>query len=181
MKAFHISMSLIGNQEISNEDFLRGISILMYFPIIMIQFACFVISFSANYSLAGQSWHSKFASIFAERKMVLLIVILCLAVSVASTFFLKFDEAPVIITQLVITAILSLCLSYIIGSREGHRVADPTASNPLVKLEVVHGENLDRAWLYERTDSDYRFVTESGLNHIVPAANVKRIQGPIEL
>jgi hypothetical protein len=47
----------------------------------------------------------------------------------------------------------------------------------LVSLEVVQGTSFDEAWLYERTDSDYRLVTRSGSNHIIPAANVKEIRG----
>jgi hypothetical protein len=39
----------------------------------------------------------------------------------------------------------------------------------------------DEAWLYERTDSDYRIVTKSGSNHIIPASNVKQIEGLAEI
>jgi hypothetical protein len=80
----------------------------------------------------------------------------------------------------VIMIILSLALSYTIGMSEGVRSADPALNYPLVTLQTRDGEKLERAWLYERTDSDYRLVTESGENHIVPAANVKGITGPLE-
>jgi hypothetical protein len=60
---------------------------------------------------------------------------------------------------------------------DGLKSADPEQTHPLVRLEVVEGTSLDQAWLYERTDSDYRLVTKCGSNYIIPAANVKEIRG----
>jgi hypothetical protein len=48
-------------------------------------------------------------------------------------------------------------------------------------VEVIQGTGFDEAWLYERTDSDYRIVTKSGSNHIIPASNVKQIKGLAEI
>ena len=79
-----------------------------------------------------------------------------------------------------IMIVLSLALSYTIGMSEGFRSADPALNYPLVTLETRDGARLERAWLYERTDSDYRLVTENGANHIVPATNVKEITGPLD-
>ena len=59
---------------------------------------------------------------------------------------------------------------------EGLKAADPEQNYPLVSLEVIQGTNFDQAWLYERTDSDYRLVTKCGSNHIIAAANVKNIK-----
>ena len=93
------------------------------------------------------------------------------------------DIEPVYVVAIdtLVMAILSFCLSYALGMTEGLRTADPALNYPLVTLQTRDGETLDQAWLYERTDSDYRLVTVSGSNHIVPAANVKEIKGPIEL
>ena len=63
---------------------------------------------------------------------------------------------------------------------EGRVAANPAVNYPLVTLDVHQGKNLDEAWLYEKTDSDYRLVTKTGSNHIIPATNVKEIKGPIE-
>ena len=79
-----------------------------------------------------------------------------------------------------IIIVLSFGLSYTIGMSEGLRSADPALNYPLVTLEMRDGGRLERAWLYERTDSDYRLVTENGTNHVVPAANVKEITRPLE-
>jgi hypothetical protein len=79
-----------------------------------------------------------------------------------------------------ILVILFLCVSYALGMTEGLRIADPALNYPLVTLEARDGKTIDRAWLYERTDSDYRLVTESGSNHIVPSATVIEIRGPVE-
>jgi hypothetical protein len=73
--------------------------------------------------------------------------------------------------------ILSWGRSYTLGMSDGLKAADPEQTYPLVSLEVVQGTSIDQAWLYERTDSDYRLVTRSGSNYIIPAANVKEIRG----
>jgi hypothetical protein len=87
------------------------------------------------------------------------------------------DDGQAIAVEMLCLIVLSLCLSYSIGMTEGLRSAVPDRAHPLVSLQVIQGTNLDEAWLYERTDSDYRLVTSDGSNHIVPAANVKEIKG----
>jgi len=44
---------------------------------------------------------------------------------------------------------------------EGLKAADPASNYPLVSIELIQGTGFDEAWLYERTDSDYRIVTKS--------------------
>ena len=85
-----------------------------------------------------------------------------------------------ITVEIPLFVILFVSWSCLIGMREGPKAANPALNYPLVSVEVHQGKNLDQAWLYERTDSDYRLVTKSGSNHIIPAANVKEIRGPIE-
>jgi len=60
---------------------------------------------------------------------------------------------------------------------EGFKAADPESTYPLVSVKVIEGTDFEEAWLYERTDSDYRIVTKSGSNHIIPASSVKEIKG----
>ena len=81
----------------------------------------------------------------------------------------------VIFIEVLILAFMSLSLSYTLGSTAGIKAADPSLTYPLVSVEVIHGTMIDQAWLYERTDSDYRLVTQSGANLIIPATNVKEI------
>ena len=77
--------------------------------------------------------------------------------------------------------IVSLCYSYAYGVSEGLKAADPGSTYPLVSIEVIQGTGFDEAWLYERTDSDYRIVTKSGSNQIIPDSNVKQIKGLAEI
>ncbi len=87
------------------------------------------------------------------------------------------DELYAMTAVLILAmVVLSWGRSYTLGMSDGLKAADPEQTYPLVSLEVVQGTSLDQAWLYERTDSDYRLVTRSGSNHIIPAANVKEIK-----
>jgi hypothetical protein len=98
---------------------------------------------------------------------------------VGALFLGKEDVAlPV---PIIMTVILCLSWSYAYGVGEGLKAADPESAYPLVTVEVIQGTGFDEAWLYERTDSDYRIVTKSGSNHIIPASNVKQIEGLAEI
>ena len=73
-------------------------------------------------------------------------------------------------------AVLVLCLSYTIGRFRGITAADPEINYPLVNVKVLRGDDFNDAWLYERTNSDYRILTKAGSNHIIPVSNVKEIK-----
>jgi hypothetical protein len=89
----------------------------------------------------------------------------------------QIEASPeVLAVRVLIVVILSLCLSYTLGMIDGLKAADPEANYPVVNVEVLQGSNFDQVWLYERTDSDYRVLTKSGSNHIIPATNVKKIK-----
>jgi hypothetical protein len=106
-----------------------------------------------------------------------------LAIGVSFAIFIATNQMKLLYSvalYAIIMIVLSLGLSYTIGMSEGLRSADPALNYPLVTLEMRDGGRLERAWLYERTDSDYRLVTESGANHVVPATNVKEMTGPLE-
>jgi hypothetical protein len=81
------------------------------------------------------------------------------------------------VVQILLTVIVSLCYSYSCGVSEGLKAADPESTYPFVRVKVIDGTDFEEAWLYERTDSDYRIVTKSGSNHIIPVSNVKEIKG----
>ena len=81
------------------------------------------------------------------------------------------------LVQVILMMIVSLCYSYSCGVSEGFETADPESTYPLVSIKVIEGTDFEETWLYERTDSDYRIVTESGSNHIIPASGVKEIKG----
>ena len=87
------------------------------------------------------------------------------------------DENVGFTGPIILTVIVSLCYSYSRGVSEGVKAADPESTYPVVSVKVIEGTDFEEAWLYERTDSDYRIVTKSGANHIIPASNVKEIKG----
>jgi len=85
------------------------------------------------------------------------------------------NEASLLTIQASSVFLFCAIFSYLAGVAQGAMAADPAVSFPLVRVEVVHGNDLAKAWLYETTPTDYRVLSEDGLNHIVPATNVKAI------
>src|SRR5262245_45472381 len=111
---------------------------------------------------------------------LIIILIVSLFAPTLAAVLVELEPWNIVAIQTLSLVILFLCVSYVMGMIEGLRTADPDLNYPLVILETRDGAILDRAWLYDRTDSDYRLVTESGSNHIVPATSVKEIRGPEE-
>jgi len=145
-------------------DIWGVVSILMFFPVFMLGYFTLIpiISFRSRISVRN--------CIFPVG-----IVLVGMAGAVAATVLIT-DKSIVVAAQFLAVAILSLCASYFIGMSDGIRSADPESNYPLVSVELNQGTGFDRAWLYERTDSDYRLVTKDGTNHIIPTFNVKRIR-----
>jgi len=157
--------------QLGPQEILRSVGAFMSLPITAIAFAIF--GYISNTRLLGFLGTSRLAK--AGMSIVLLI---CINVA-GGLATARLEPLHSLALYTLVMAMLSLGLSYAIGMSEGVRTADPALNYPLVTLETRDGKLLDRAWLYERTDSDYRLVTESGANHIVPAANVKEITGPL--
>jgi hypothetical protein len=145
-------------------DIWGEVSILMWFPILMIPYFALmtIISFRRRISVS-----SCIIPVGA--------IVVCVAGAVAATWWVT-DKSIVVAAEFLAVAILSLSASYFIGMADGIRSADPESNYPLVKIELHQGPDLDRVWLYKRTDSDYRLVTANGINHIIPTFNVKNIR-----
>jgi hypothetical protein len=143
---------------------LRNISAWMgYAPTMLAFFAVAMV-----YGHRGQGALSGSAAILTT-------VAACAAGSIAAAALIK-ETGLLFSVQLLITIIVSLCFSYVLGMSQGLRAADPEVNYPVVNVELLQGEILGDVWLYERTDSDYRVLTKDGSNHIIPAANVKEIR-----
>ena len=142
---------------------------------------------------AGGLFHTAFADAYLFTKYfgtvasspILIISSTFIIGIVGSSFFVgphylgkENGALPVLI---IMAVIVCLSWSYAYGVGEGLKAADPESTYPLVTVEVIQGTGFDEAWLYERTDSDYRIVTKSGSNHIIPASNVKQIEGLAEI
>lgn len=158
----------------SDEDVSQTLPLRMFTPIVLI---------------AHQSLQSFLMSIFARRNRDTLTISPTLIVSstlligilvssfLAEIAIFKDENNVAFLAQIIPTVIVSLCYSYSYGVSEGLRAADPESTYPLVSVKVIEGTDFEEAWLYERTDSDYRIVTKSGSNQIIPASNVKEIKG----
>jgi hypothetical protein len=157
----------------ADEDVLQRLPLAMFFPIVMLAFQSLQL-FLGN-ALSRQYFGTLINSPLLIMSSIFFIGIVVISFLIESIFLL--EEKPVALpVQIIITVIVCLCYSYAYGVSEGLKAADPETTYPLVSIEVIQGTGFDEAWLYERTDSDYRIVTKSGSNHIIPASNVKQIK-----
>lgn len=136
-------------------------SILMWYPVIMLSSFLLIQVVQANLQTKG-----RIGAVF--------IGFILLAVLAITALFAT--EGEMLAAQTSIVAVLALCQSYMLGLADGARAADPEEAFQRVSVQVLNGDNLEEAWLYERTDSDYRLLTKEGSNHVIPAANVKEIR-----
>jgi len=163
---------------------ITKIRFVMWAPIANVFFLNFALFGSARRRRWTGLYPFRMVSIIAAFVIIFVIVGASLVAVSAVIYFVTSSRVVasvvVVAVEIVITIMLSASLSYIIGMNEGRVAANPAVNYPLVTLDVHQGKNLDEAWLYEKTDSDYRLVTKTGSNHIIPATNVKEIKGPIE-
>jgi hypothetical protein len=158
----------------ADKDFVQALPLAMFFPIVMLTFSS--IQFFLQTILSRQYFGTLINSPFLIMSSIFLIGILVISFLIESIFLLE-ERGVSLPVQIIITVIVCLCYSYVYGVSEGLKAADPTSNYPLVSIELIQGTSFDEAWLYEQADSDYRIVTKSGSNHIIPASNVKQIKG----
>ena len=139
------------------------VSILMYFPVIMVASVALRNLFTSRHRISLRSF-----------VLAICLIVACVAATIIAVWATA-DRTTLVLVQLFSVAVMSLCMSFFMGIANGLRLADPEASYPLVSVELQQGAGFDRVWLYERTDSDYRFLSATGANYVVPAANVTKI------
>jgi hypothetical protein len=158
-----------------DQDVLQGFAKGLESAIVML---C---SLSLVQFLDGEGiWSRQHFTMVINSPVLIIVSAFLIVIIVISGFvgvILALQTSSSLLVQILLVVILSLCFSYIYGLREGLKAADPEPTYPLVTVDVIQGTGFDEAWLYERTDSDYRLVTKSGSNHIIPASNVKQITG----
>jgi hypothetical protein len=154
-------------------DVLQTLPLAMFFPIVTLAISSIQL-FLGNI-LSRRYFGTLINSPVLIMSSIFLIGLIVISFLIESVFLR--EEKVALPVQIIITVIVCLCYSYVHGVNEGLKAADPESTYPLVSIEVMQGTCFDEAWLYERTDSDYRIVTKSGSNHIIPASNVKQIRG----
>jgi hypothetical protein len=157
----------------ADKDFLQALPLAMFFPIVMLAISS--IQLFLQNILSRQYFGTLINSPVLIMSSIFLVGILVISFLIESIFLLE-EKSVALPVQVIITVIVCLCYSYVYGVSEGLKAANPESTYPLVSIELIQGAGFDEAWLYERTDSDYRIVTKSGSNHIIPASNVKQIK-----
>ena len=158
----------------ADKDFLQALPLAMFFPIVTLAMSS--IQLFLQNILSRQYFGTLINSPILIMSSIFLIGILVISFLIESIFLLE-EKSVALPVQIIITVIVCLCYSYVYGVSEGLKAANIESAYPLVSIELIQGTGFDEAWLYERTDSDYRIVTKSGSNHIIPASNVKQING----
>jgi hypothetical protein len=158
-----------------SQDLLENIPRTMSNPIVLLGLAS--IQFFLMNVCSRQGFDTLVHSPYLIIASTFLLVIA--GTSVVVVFILLFKEnTDVLLVEVILAVVLCFCFSYTWGVKEGVTTADPEkAKYLLVSIELIQGTSFDNAWLYERTDSDYRIVLKDGSNHIIPASNVKQIKG----
>jgi len=142
---------------------LKSVAVLMGYPILMLALLVIAFLVVVRRTLSLGLPYPGFAGIA-----------LAVAIGVVPFFWIR-NGWGILALQAFSLTMLCFHFSYVYGMILGVRAANPTLSSR-VSVEVVHGNGLADAWLYEWTDSDYRLVTPDGSNHIIPATNVKEIR-----
>jgi hypothetical protein len=158
-----------------DEDVLQTAPLAMVSPIALLA------AFSLQYFVHNAIFSRKNIDMLTNSPTLIMCSIFLIAILVGC-FVIEFvlsekKELAALPAQILVTIVVCLCYSFAYGVSEGIKTADPALNYPLTSIEVMHGTGFEEAWLYERTDSDYRMVTKSGSNHIIPASNVKEIRG----
>jgi hypothetical protein len=157
-----------------DEDVLQLLPLTMFFPIFMLGAISIQILLENAFARENLDVLTNSPVLVIRTTFLVAIIVSCAVVELV--FLLKSQTSATLTVQIMITVVVSWCYSYTIGLREGLKAADPESTYPLVSIEVIQGTGFEQAWLYERTDSDYRIVTKSGSNYIIPASNVKEIR-----
>jgi hypothetical protein len=104
-----------------------------------------------------------------------------LVCAIATFFVARLQSSQsALLVQIFLLVIVSLSLSYIYGMRDGLKDADVEARFPLVEVLTTRGDSLKQIRLYEKTDTDYRFIGADGVDHILPGMHVAEIKYPLE-
>lgn len=102
--------------------------------------------------------------------------VLGLAIAVLRRLDLITSDLLLISVELGLLLVVSYILSYVYGISDGLKDANIETRFPLVEVRTNQGNILKGLRLYEKTDSDYRFISENGVDHIIPSAVIMEIR-----
>jgi hypothetical protein len=171
---------LIVDEDVSHIPLKNTLPLLMIFPIVMTAGVSLLLFLTSIFSRQFIDTLIGSLALIMSSTVVIGILVSSLIGEIAimkHCIVLPAENNVAFLVQSILTVIVSLCYSYSRGVSEGVKAADPESTHPLVSVKVIEGTDFEEAWLYERTDSDYRIVTKSGSNHIIPASSVKEIKG----
>jgi len=106
------------------------------------------------------------------------LIVIALIIAVLSIFiFMRSESYQLALgVQLILFLVVSCLISYVIGTRNGIEAAEIETRFPLVSVVTTQGNTIDRLRLYEKTDSDYRFIGEDGTDYILPGLHIAQIK-----
>ncbi len=104
------------------------------------------------------------------------LVVVNLACGIVSFFVFPLlqSEQLALYSQIGLLLIVSASLSYVSGIPDGFKDADIENKFPVVDIVTNKGRR-QKLRFYEKTDSDYRFISEKGVEYIIPSAYIVEI------
>jgi len=85
------------------------------------------------------------------------------------------SEQFLLYSQIGLLLIVSTSLSYVHGISDGLKDADIETRFSVVNVIMKDGDGLKQLRLYEKTDIDYRFISEDGVEYIIPNNKIEMI------
>lgn len=167
-----VMMSIFASldETMTTNELIRAMSIFMIYPIVMI--SIFVIMVAAIFSLRQNVFRPfEFAgSLFSP-------ILIGSGAAVLSYYLINVikESVPLLASQILLLVVVSMCISYLYGVIESFKDANIEERFPLVEVITLH-QKIAQLRLYEKTDTDYRFIGEDGINHIIPTANIIEIR-----
>jgi hypothetical protein len=104
-----------------------------------------------------------------------LIEITCIIFSWQAAFHMKPPELAFAV-EILVFAVASLNLGFHLGMRDAIKESDIEMRYPEVSVLTDKGIVIDHLRLYERTNTDYRFVSNDGTNYIFPNSKIFEIR-----
>lgn len=160
-----ISAWLWAGNAFSTETLWKILAFAMIYPVVMVAFGGWFISYLhiRRFKLPIHFFVGTF-----------LIEIACIIFSWQTAFHMNPPELAFVV-QILLFIIVSLNLGFHYGMRDAIMESDIETRFPEVSVQTMKGLVIDHLRLYEKTDTDYRFIADDGTNYIIPSLQISEI------
>lgn len=153
------------NDGIAPDEMVQLVGILMAWPVFMGAFFTIMITILAVlvHKLPAKPFYPLF--------------VVNLIIAISSFLILRIESSHLALgLQTILFLVVSCLISYGQGISDGIMDADLETRFPLVSVVTVQGNTMEHLRLYEKTDTDYRFIGDDGVDLIIPGTHIAQIK-----